>query len=317
MKDKNMDEKDETMLELLSHGASAKDMAREMGYQVGTVRVYLHHMYRKIGVRNKTDAVIWYLAKERTKVDRAGAKAVTVQAQEAEESFGDMAMRTSLYSSLGVMGIFLGAYGRVWEVASRLKGLQVDAELNTRRTRSRRLWRALLEGDGAYGKRVYEEDEGNALLLDSPPDAVMLLCLLSIGGYTAAADRLGSKLVRKRKAGFAISTSEHTLLRSLRDALDGKDDALASLYHLAAEQSTSPVLRHLAMVALYYTYRARKDLGRARDTANAIWTEAEATHQHLRAMGERPLGRESAVPPPEGIGAKGLSAYREKVTAAR
>ena len=312
-----MEEKDQTMLKLLSQGASAKHMAREMGYQEGTVRVYLHNMYKKIGVTNKTDAVIWYLSKGRAKVGRAGAKSAAVQAEGAEESFGDVATRTSLYSSLGVMGVFLGAYGRVWEVASRLKGLQVDAELSARRTRSRRLWRALLEGDGAYAKRLYEEDEGNALLLDSPPDAVTLLCLLSIGGYTTAADRLAGKLTRKRKAGFAISASEHTLVRSLRDALDGKEDALASLYHLAAEQSTSPVLRHLAMVALYYAYRARKDLGRARETANAIWTEAEATHQHLRAMGERPLGRESAVPPPEGLRAKGLAAYREKVTAAR
>jgi DNA-binding CsgD family transcriptional regulator len=315
MNDKALDEKNQAMLELLSRGASAREMAREMGYREGTVRVYLHKLYKKIGVRNKTDAVIWYLGKGRTNAGNAAARTATDREQGSEESFGDMALRTNLYSSLGVMNIFLGAYGRVWEVATRLKGAQVDSELNARRIRSRRLWRALLEGDCGHAKRLYEEDEGSALLLDSPPDAVILLCLLSIGGYTAAAERLGNRLARKRKAGFAISAGEHTLVRSLRDALNGNDDALASLYHLAAEQSASPVLRHLAMVVLFHTYRARKELIRARETANAVWTEAEATHQHLRAMGERPLGRESAVPPPEGVAVTGLSAYREKVSA--
>ena len=40
---------------------AASALAKELGYQEGTMRVYLHNLYRKIGVGNKTEAVIWYL----------------------------------------------------------------------------------------------------------------------------------------------------------------------------------------------------------------------------------------------------------------
>jgi DNA-binding CsgD family transcriptional regulator len=317
MKNTRIDAKHQRMLELLAQGASSKVIARTMGYRDGTMRVYLHNLYRKIGVRNKTSAAIWYLGTRNEEAGRAETRVEVVAGPGAEETFGDMALREGLYASLGVMSIFLGAYGRVWEIAMRLKGTRADAALNAKRAQSRRLWRALLEGDCAYGKRVYETNEDLPMPFDSPSEAVVLLCLLLIGGYAVAADRLGARLARKRKGALAISASEHTLVRSLRDALKGNDDALASLFHLATEQSASPVLRQTAMVALFHAYRARKDPERARGTANAIWAEAEASRQHLQAMGERPLVRDTTVPPPERVGAKGLPAYREKVAATR
>ena len=61
MKDIVVDTRSQRMLELLAQGAGSKHIAKELGYQDGTMRVYLHNLYRKIGVANKTEAVIWYL----------------------------------------------------------------------------------------------------------------------------------------------------------------------------------------------------------------------------------------------------------------
>lgn len=51
--------------EILSHlfaGRSNKLIARELGITEGTVKVHLKTMFRKIGVENRTEAVIWALA---------------------------------------------------------------------------------------------------------------------------------------------------------------------------------------------------------------------------------------------------------------
>ena len=53
---KIMDPRSERMLELLAEGASARVIAKKLGYSEGTMRVYLHNLYRAIGVRNKTEA---------------------------------------------------------------------------------------------------------------------------------------------------------------------------------------------------------------------------------------------------------------------
>ena len=53
------------LLELLAEGASARVIAKKLGYSEGTMRVYLHNLYRAIGVRNKTEAVIWHLHRSR------------------------------------------------------------------------------------------------------------------------------------------------------------------------------------------------------------------------------------------------------------
>ena len=65
MKASNIDARGEQMLELLAQGASARVVARKLGYSEGTTRVYLHNLYRAIGVRNETEAVIWHLGRTR------------------------------------------------------------------------------------------------------------------------------------------------------------------------------------------------------------------------------------------------------------
>ncbi len=308
------------MLELLSQGASARDIAGKLGYKEGTMRVYLHNLYRAIGVRNKTEAVIWHLHRERSDAPAAAAPPLVapLSLPRSRECFGDMALEEGLYAALGVMSSFLGPYGHMWEAGMKLKGSHADEAVLARRAQSRLLWRALLEGDFAYGKALHDEAAAERLLIEAPSDAVMLASLLLIGGYSAAADKLLAQLSIKRRGGTVVSARELALLRSLREALHANDaTGVAALYTLASENTRTPILKQIAMVALYHAYKARKDAERARGTASAIWAEAEAARQELDAMGVRPLNRETPLPRPARSGAREVGATREKVTVAR
>lgn len=303
------------MLELLSKGSSSKEMAKRLGYREGTMRVYLHNLYRRLGVDNKTSAVIWYLDGART----AGrASAAPPAGPPLEESFGDRALRTNLLAALGVMSIFIGAHGRLWEVGLRLKGRTLDEAGQARRVQSRQLWEALLAADAAYAKRLFDEDRVPALIVDSPSDGVLLAAMLLTGGFTTAAERTLSQIARRRKGGQGASAKEFAFLTTLRDAMvKGSPEALACLHQNASENAASPVLRHLALVSLFHVRAVLKDLDRARATANAIWSEAENIRQQLQAMGERPLARDWALPDSVKVGRERLGAYRGKVALAR
>ena len=103
--DQVMDARSERILELLSRGSSSRDLAEKLGYQEGTMRVYLHHLYRKIGVVNKTEAVIWYM--RRAQATTAATEDSSAPAH-SDDLFGDMSLREGLYTSLGVMSAFIG-----------------------------------------------------------------------------------------------------------------------------------------------------------------------------------------------------------------
>lgn len=319
MKDSTMDAKSQQMLELLAQGASSRIIAKKMGYREGTMRVYLHNLYKRIGVKGKTQAVIWYLGRARpnTAPDRRAVEAPPI-AIATEETFGDMALRESLYTALGVMASFLGPYGRVWEVGVRLKGGDLDEATLARRAQSRRLWNALLAGDYAYGKSLCDADKAERLAYDAPSDCTLLAALLVLGGYSSAADRVVGLIAGKRKGSAGITAREAALIRALRDAIHQSDDAaLATIYNTAAESSANPVVSHVAMVMLFHAYAARRDIERARVTANAIWAAAEAARQNLEAMGVRPLGRDMSLPRPAKVGAREASPAREKAAATR
>lgn len=299
MKDNAIDARDERMLELLATGASNRDVAEQLGYQEGTIRVYLSNLYKKIGVSNKTEAVVWLLSKRDTAQAAAAAAAEPSFAEQSSgDLVGDMALQDNLFIALGVMSAFIGPYSFVWEVGRRMKGEEIDDQLRFRRQRSRVLWRALLCGDWSFGKRNFDADGAAGLIVDSPSDAVMLASLLLAGGYSSAADRLTGQLTQKRKAGTSASPREVTMLRALRTALDGNEEGLAQLHELATEKAASPALKQLAMVLLFHTHAARRDFERARASANAVWSESESARQQLQAMGERPLGVSRAAPSP-------------------
>lgn len=310
MKDTAIDAKNQRMLELLAQGGTSRIIARQMGYQEGTMRVYLHNLYRRIGVSNKTEAVVWYLNRERRNED---LKAVhSVQRTGSGDLFGDTSMEEDLLAALGVMSHFLGPYGRVWEVGQRLAGADIDQKVLERRSRARLLWRALLKGDWAYGKRVYDADSGAGLALDAPSDAVMLVAILMAGGYSLAADRLASQLTDKRRSAPGASSRESALIRAARAVfLDEDLQAAASIHKLATEKAAPAVLKQVAMAMLFHACKARGDEPRARLAGNALWAEAESARKQLEAMGERPLGGDYSA----GVPVK--ASAREKAASSR
>jgi len=314
MKNSAIDARDERMLELLATGASNRDVAEQLGYQEGTIRVYLSNLYKKIGVSNKTEAVVWMLSRRDT-AQAAAASASEPHGTEAPSGdlLGDMALQENLYATLGVMGAFIGPYSRVWEVGIKLKGSEIDDQVRFRRQRSRLLWRALMAGDWAYGKRNFDVDGAAGLVVEAPSDAVILAVLLLCGGYSSAAERLSGQLTQKRKSGSSASPREVTLLRALRSAMEGSDEGLSQLHELATEKGPASAVKQLAMAAMFHAYAARRDYERARHAANAIWAEAEIARQQLQAMGERPLGAARSAPSP--VKAAKRAATREKATA--
>lgn len=50
--------KEMILLSMLSQGASNKEIAEELGNTIGTVKVYLHRIYGKLGVTNRTQALL-------------------------------------------------------------------------------------------------------------------------------------------------------------------------------------------------------------------------------------------------------------------
>jgi DNA-binding CsgD family transcriptional regulator len=306
MKRTEINDRDRQMLELLAQGASNRSIAESLGYREGTMRVYLHGLYRKLGVGNKTSAVIWYFDRLKEEGAQSSPLSGPGEGPPPEESFGDIALRLDLQCALGAMSMFLGAYGRLWEVANRIKGAEADPKADRRRQQSRLLWEAMLRGDFAYAKRLYDDEQVPRVLVDSPPDGVLLACMLRLGGYSKAADRVMGQIVRRKKGRPGLSAKDIALATAVRDAAEGRgDNGLVALHRLATEASSKPFPRHAAMAALFWAYRGLKDRDRARGTANAILAEAENVRQQLHAMGERPLYRDATLPLPTSAEAKG------------
>jgi len=292
--------KEEQLLALLAEGGSTRSVARKMRHSEGTVRVYLHRLYKTIGVRNRTEAVLWYLKRDQAETARVPADAASVAAPHrppatlADESFGEVALRDGLLGALGIMESFLGPYGRIWQAAARLKGAAVDFGTLERRDRARALWRALLAGDFAYGKRVHD-GRARQPLAEPGAEDVLLALLLQIGGYSRAADQLTAHLGRG-KAGEGISARELQMLRTVRDAVDrGSAEALAALQRVTGSTVGTAALRQVALAALFQLSRTRGDADGARDAASALWADAEAARSQLEAMGIRPLPRPTTV----------------------
>jgi hypothetical protein len=305
------------MLELLVKGAASKDIAKSLGYKDGTMRVYLHALYKRIGVKNKTSAVSWYLGlSQQQQVASNGGVAVNNEILSAEETFGDIAMRSSLAEALGAMTMFVGGYGRMWEVTARLKGELGVPGLEAKRSRSRRLWNAFLKGDFVYAKTLHDDGIAAKLFIESPADCLLLATMLLIGGYTMAAENTVAMLTKKKNGSIGLTAGEFTMLKALSDAtIRASNDGIGCLHHIAAESNTAPVLKQLALGALYYLYKSRHDTDRALALANCVWAEAEIVRQHLQAMGERPLFKEANLPEPPARATKSLVSYMEKISA--
>ena len=293
--------KEERLLSLLAEGGSTRAVARKMRHSEGTVRVYLHRLYKTIGVRNRTEAVIWYLHRDRA-ASAAAAEPAAAGAPLADESFGEVALREGLLGALGVMESFMGPYGRIWQAGARLKGAGVDAATLARRDRARSLWRALLAGDFGYAKRVHD-DRAQERAQDPGVDDVLLALLLHMGGYSRAADRLTARLARG-KPGQGVSAREVQLLRTVREAVERDSaESVAALQRVAPQAAGTSTLRQVALAALFHVGRMRRDFDGARDAANALWGDAEAARSQLEAMGIRLLPPGASASRPRQAGA--------------
>lgn len=307
-----LDAKNGRMLELLAQGASTRTLARAMGFSEGTIRVYLHNLYRALGVRNRTEAVLWHLGQPGSPAADAAAPA-----QADPSTFGEVALRDGLLATLGIMESFLGPYGRPWEAAHRLKGAHGDEELDSRRRIARLFWRALLDGDFAAGKAFHDEQQPGRLAWVAPSEVALLVVLLLLGGYSHAAAQTERLIPRGRKGGAGLSGREGILLGGLQGALYRDDDGLAAVQRLAAASPTPRPLRHVAWACLFHAHRMRGNAAAATRAADALWQEAEASRRELEAMGVRPLARRAAHPASGEEQDKSAAAAREKAASSR
>jgi DNA-binding CsgD family transcriptional regulator len=295
MKHPVLEPKHQQMLELLAEGASTRTIAKKMGYSDGTVRVYLHNLYKKLGVKNRTEALLWQLDRTRGPASVAEAPPRPLR---ANESFGEVALRDGLLGALGIMESFTGPFGRLWEVGVQLKGTDLNAASLVARDDARLLWRAMLQGSFSHAKALYDEGHAEGWLEEAAPHAVLVTGMLLLGGYTHAADRCFSTLSKSRKSGRSAAR-EIALLRGVREAIYSSGlAAMSSMHQAAVDKGANPVVRQLAMVLLFHAHRLRKDSDGARETANAIWSEAENARRQMEAMGVRPLGRDVSIPRP-------------------
>ncbi len=293
---KPFSEKETRILELLARGLSNGEIAEQLGYQAGTMRVYLHTIYSKIGVRSKTAAVLWYFS-QRKQTEAASAKASPGSPTPIGESFGSIVLRTGLLPALGVMATFIGPYSRSWEVSVRLQSVALTERDHELRMRSRMLWDALLRGDWQYAKSLFDNGNTTSVVLDSPFDGVVLAAMLLIGGYSASADRVMEQLSPSKRGAPGAKAGEIKLLSILRNSFTlGKAAELDEISRLAETHAANRLFKQLAMTCAFYTYQFCKDPQQAGLCADAIWAEADDIRQHLLEIGEQVLPTTARLP---------------------
>ena len=312
-----LSETEKKMLELLIKGASSKTIAQSLGYKDGTTRVYLHSLYKRIGVHTKTSAVTWYLAK---KGEIGAAHGISREKLPAKsESFGDFAVQTDLLASLGVLAIFVGPHSKMWEIANRLKDGNAPGgplEIESMRAKSRHLWNSMLRGDFAQAKREFDSGLFSKLFIESTTDAVVLASMLLLGGYSASGKKALAAMPARKGASIGITRDERAALVAISDAVDNQNaSAIAVLHQFAADGVSKPVFRQLVVVTLFHIYKMRGDLDRARVFADTLWADAEVVRHQLRALGEKTLSVESRVPEPPKVALAVLNRYLEKLMA--
>ncbi len=310
-------EKEKKMLELLSKGGTSKIIAESLGYTDGTARVYLHNMYKHLGVRNKTGAVAWYLERI-AKRDRL-AEGGWTEGPTSATSFGDFAVKTDLNACLGVMSIFIGPHSKQWEVAQPLNKADqaIEPEQQERiRARSRRLWNAHLKGEFAEAKREFDAGHLSKIFVESITDALMVAMMLQLGGFTGSAKKAANLISSRQGAGIGISRDERAVLAAIADAVERRSEqAVAALSQLAAKNAAKPVFRQLVSVALFHIYKMHGDSAHACECANSIWVDAENARKHLQSIGVKFLTDETQLPNVPKISRAKLNQYFEKILA--
>ncbi len=55
----SLGKRDRQMIEALTRGMMNKEIAFELGLCEGTIKEYMHRVYQKIGVTNRTQCAVW------------------------------------------------------------------------------------------------------------------------------------------------------------------------------------------------------------------------------------------------------------------
>jgi two-component system response regulator DegU len=61
------------MLDLLTQGKDLQSIAKKLDKSYGFMRVSFHHLYKKIGVKNKTQAALWRIKQQALEEAKATA----------------------------------------------------------------------------------------------------------------------------------------------------------------------------------------------------------------------------------------------------
>jgi DNA-binding CsgD family transcriptional regulator len=151
-----LDARSQRMLELLAQGAGSKLIAKELGYQDGTMRVYLHNLYRKLGVANKTEAVIWFLRRGGTP-ERAPEPA-SAPLRRTEDLVGETALADGLFAIVKLMELLARANVRLSEVRRTLpRSTMAQTKVPCRWEHKGKVMRILNE---QYDERSPEHNDG-------------------------------------------------------------------------------------------------------------------------------------------------------------
>jgi DNA-binding CsgD family transcriptional regulator len=278
------------LLELLSKGFTSQKIADETGYEAGTIRVYLHKLYRQLDVLNRTQAVTWWLDFTGQTITKASA-ASTNQAMLKHLSYGERAVIDGLDKPLGFFEMYLGPYSRAWELANMLEGNDEGVAPPKCASIVRKLWNAFLAGDFEYAKSTYDKGYLQRIFLESPSDAALLTAMLIVGGYSSRANRSLSSLSIAKKGEGGLLEIEHQTMTAIWSAAEtAKPAAFAALHeHLASSAGKlSMVFRHMILASLFHLYRSHGDSVRASAIADCLLQDAEKLRQQLSAMGDWP-----------------------------
>ena len=299
---------DERLLKLAVEGASNKAAAKALRIAPGTVRVYYHKLYKKIGVKSKVGAMVWYLRYRETLQQGGSSPDATpihptpAYALGHSAEFGDYALANGLFTVLGVHSLFLGPNSRIWDVLHGQPNYAVQDEV---RSHTQAIWEMFIEGDFAaiaalHGRAAQPQATGQSHI------SLPLALALVFAGSSSKGARLAAQLDRRHASGnFA-----QALLRALQDSVVHNSNAgLAFLTQLATETSAHNPHKHLAMVTLFHVYRARNDTGRAKAVANAIFCEAELVRNFLATRCKSHLYSNTLLPSPPPYAAEELGVY--------
>jgi len=293
--------RDTRLWELVSTGSSGKAIAEQMGMRAGTIRVYLHNLYKTLGVHNKSEAAVLYV-NMRELESRPAAEATAPLLK----SFGDFAYETNLAAALGADIAYLGVHGLL-EGALPAASHKAAEKITTKdRIKVRALWEAMIAGNFSVARDLYES--GEVPFTDQPVSGLVTAVMLTVGGYSRAA-MVYSKVFLRKRATQVLSERDAMLLLAVTDAVERRKPAAFS--YLARVAALRPNDAHdwemqLAQFALYYIYRIHGERARAiafAELVNKTVQEAKVLAQSKRPDVAAPYGDISLATPTQAVDA--------------